>query len=427
MKTLSFTLLLLTTLLPANAQRFEDYFTDNTLRIDYNFAGDKNRQEVSVDELNVMPKWYGKRSRLSELPVEGNGQITVRSHRTGKVIYRNSVSTLFQEWLSYDEAATVKKSFENVFLVPMPKDTVDITVDLRNNRREVMATLTHTVNPKDILIRHIGYNHVTPYATLQTAVNPEKCIHIAYLSEGYREDEMDTFIADAKEATEALFAHEPFKSQRKNFNIVAVKAPSIESGTSEPAKGIWRNTALHSHFDTFYSSRYLTTLKLKDLHNWLAGTPYEHIIVLVNTDIYGGGGILNSYNLSMTHHRMFKPVVVHEFGHSFAGLADEYFYESEQIPMYPHDVEPWEQNITTLKDFGTKWGNLIKKGTPIPTPLSDDKKTRETRVGVFEGAGYSKKGVYRGCQDCRMRINETPEFCPVCRQALSHIINFYVE
>ena len=190
MKTLSFTLLLLTTLLPANAQRFEDYFTDNTLRIDYNFAGDKNRQEVSVDELNVMPKWYGKRSRLSELPIEGNGQITVRSHRTGKVIYRNSFSTLFQEWLSYDEAATVKKSFENVFLVPMPKDTVDITVDLRNNRREVMATLTHTVNPKDILIRHIGYNHVTPYATQQTAVNPEKCIHIAYLSEGYREDEM---------------------------------------------------------------------------------------------------------------------------------------------------------------------------------------------------------------------------------------------
>lgn len=405
------------------AQVFDEYFVDKTLRIDYSFSGSKDKQQISVDQLAVSPKWYGKRQRLAEIPVEGNGQITVRSHRTGETIYRNSFSTLFQEWLSYDEAAHTTKSFENVFLIPMPKDTIDVTIDLRNNRREIMASMTHTIQPNDILIRHIGENDTTPYVTLQQAENQEKCIHVAFIAEGYQQQEMETFLNDARTACDALFAHEPFKSMKERFNIIAVKSPSKESGTSIPSKGIWKNTALKSHFDTFYSNRYLTTLHLKDLHDWLAGTPYEHIIVLVNTDNYGGGGILNSYNLSMTHHKLYRPVVVHEFGHSFAGLGDEYAYEGEQIPMYPHDVEPWEPNLTTLKNFKGKWEDLINKGTPIPTPASSDK----DKVGVYEGAGYSMKGVYRGMQDCRMRTNTNPEFCAVCRQAIIRLIDFYTK
>ena len=262
---------------------------------------------------------------------------------------------------------------------------------------------------------------MTPYETLQQAADTTRCIHIAYLAEGYTEEEMPLFIEDVQVANEALFAHEPFKSLRQRFNIVAVKAESKESGTSEPSKGIWKNTALHSHFDTFYSNRYLTTLHLKDLHDLLAGVPYEHIIVLVNTEEYGGGGILNSYNLSMTHHRMFRPVVVHEFGHSFAGLADEYAYESEQIPMYPHDVEPWEQNITTLVDFSSKWADMVKPGTPIPTSAN------LSGVGAYEGAGYSLRDVYRPTPDCRMRTNENPEFCPVCQRAIIRLIDFYTK
>lgn len=408
----------------AKAQTFDKLFCDSTLRIDYTFAGNVQSQEISVDKLNMSPRWYGKRKRLAELPVEGNGQITVKDHATQEVIYRNSFSTLFQEWLSYDEAKETRKSFENVFLIPMPKQPVDVTVDLRNNRREVMTTFTHTVYPEDILIKHIGFTGVTPYETLLAATDTTRCIHIAFLAEGYTKDEMDTFLDDARIATDALFAHEPFASAKSKFNVVAVKAESKESGTSEPSKGIWKQTALSSHFDTFYSDRYLTTLNLKDMHDQLAGTPYEHIIVLVNTDKYGGGGILNSYNLSMTHHRMFRPVVVHEFGHSFAGLGDEYAYESEAIPMYPHDVEPWERNLTTMHDFHGKWENMIDKKTPVPTPAT---KKYEDKVGVFEGGGYSVNGVYRPMQDCRMRTNENPEFCPVCRKALSDIIDFYTE
>lgn len=426
-----FILLLLTISLNAVAQDFKQYFDDATLRIDYIFSGNAKHQAIAVDELYRLPHWFGKHERLSELPIEGNGQITVRDHRTQKVIYRNSFSTLFQEWLTYDEAKKPSsKSFENVFLVPYPKDSADVTVELRNNRREVTVSMTHLVAPRDILIRHMGERNVTPYETLQQAAAPSRCIHIAYIAEGYTEAEMPVFIKDCRIAMEALFAHEPFKSMRQRFNIIAVKAPSAESGTSEPSKGIWKNTALHSHFDTFYSDRYLTTLHLKDLHNWLAGTPYEHIIVLVNTEKYGGGGILNSYNLSMAHNDYFKPVVVHEFGHSFAGLGDEYAYEKETINMYPTDVEPWEPNLTTLVDFHGKWENLINKKTPIPTPQPADLDKPNARrdkwkIGAYEPAGYAQHGVYRGFPDCRMRTNVHPEFCPVCTQALTRLIQFY--
>ena len=420
-------LMAVTGTLSVYGQDFDKYFTDRTLRIDYIFAGNKKAQQISLANLYSMPRWYGKKERLADVPVEGNGQITVRTHRGDTVIYKNSFSTLFQEWLSYDEAAGAEKAFENVFLVPMPKDTVDITVELRDNRRRITCAYTHTVVPTDILIRRIGERETTPYVMLQQAADTSRCIHIAFVAEGYTADETDTYLADARTAMEAIFAHEPFKSSRERFNIIAVKSESAESGTSEPSKGLWRNTVLGSHFDTFYSNRYLTTLNLSRLHGQLAGTPYEHIIILVNTNEYGGGGILNSYVLSMTHHPMFKPVVVHEFGHSFGGLADEYAYENEPIPMYPHDAEPWEQNITTLKDFHAKWEDMVTPGTPIPTPESSDPQTVNSRIGLFEGAGYSLKGVYRPTQDCRMRTNENPEFCPVCRRALQRLIDFYTK
>ncbi len=407
----------------ATAQVFDDYFEDKTLRIDYIFSGNFSSQAISLDQLNQSPRWYGKRSNFSEVPVEGNGAIIVREHSKENIIYKNSFSTLFQEWQTTDEAKTTIKAFENVFLVPMPKDTVDITVELRNNRREVVASMTHVVNPKDILIRHIG-EHKTPYETMLQAADTTRCINIAFVAEGYTREEMPIYIEDVKKSIDALFCHEPFKSRKEVFNIIAVEPASEESGTSVPRKGIWKRTALGSHFDTFYTERYLTTLHMKRLHDVLAGLPYEHIIVLVNTEVYGGGGILNSYNLSAAHHAKTLPVVVHEFGHSFAGLADEYAYDNEPIPMYPADIEPWEPNITTLKDFHGKWEQMISKKTPVPTPA--DKKYADA-VGVYEGAGYSLNGVYRPMQDCRMRTNENPTFCPVCQKAINNLIDFYVK
>ena len=401
---------LLLTMVSASAQRFEDYFEDRTLRLDYTFAGDVTLHQIYVDELVSMPHWYGRRQRLAELPLKGNGQITMCSKADGEVIYRHSFSTLFQEWLATEEAKHTQKSFENVFLVPFPKDTVIIKVELFDYHDEVINSLTHTVVPQDILIRKAGERLVTPYKTLQQAADTSHCIHVAYVAEGYRQEEMDTFLEDCRIAMEALFAHEPFKEKQDCFNMIAVMSPSEESGTSWPAKGIWKNTALGSHFDTFYSDRYLTTLHLKKLHDILAGTPYEHIIILVNTDHYGGGGIYNSYNLTYAHGDRFRPVVVHEFGHSFGGLGDEYPYGNDD-PMYFPDTEPWEPNLTTKCNFSSKWENLVKEG----------------KAGLIEGGGYLEKGVWRGFENCRMRTNEEPEFCLVCKQALGRLIDFYTK
>ncbi len=404
-----FTLLLLAAV-NTWAQRFDDYFEDRTLRIDYTFSGNHELQQLYVDELVVLPRWYGRRHRLAELPLKGNGQLTVRAKNTGEVIYRHSFSSLFQEWLATDEAKHTQKSFENVFLVPFPKQPVDITIELRDYHERIVASMTHSVDPSDILIRKAGERLVTPYVTLQQAADTTRCIHVAYVAEGYQQHEMDTFLNDCRVAMEALFQHEPFRQMQNRFNMVAVISPSAESGTSEPSKGIWKQTALGSHFDTFYSDRYLTTLHLKRLHDVLAGTPYEHIIILVNTDHYGGGGIYNSYNLTYAHGKHFRPVVVHEFGHSFGGLGDEYPY-GDSDPMYFADTEPWEPNLTTKHDFKGKWEQLVNEG----------------RAGLVEGGGYLSKGVWRGFENCRMRTNEEPEFCLVCKQALIRLINFYTE
>ena len=401
---------LLFSLNTATAQRFEDYFEDRTLRLDYTFSGNSQHQELYVDELTALPRWYGKRERLAEVPLRGNGQLLVRDKRDGRLIYRHSFSTLFQEWLATEESKRVQKSFENVFLMPFPKQPVEITVELRDYHDRVNATMTHSVDPADILIRQSGDRLVTPYVTLQQAADTLRCIHVAYVAEGYQQQEMGTFLEDCKTAMVSLFQHEPFKAMKDRFNMVAVMSPSEESGTSWPAKGIWRNTVLGSHFDTFYSDRYLTTLHLKKLHDVLAGTPYEHIIILVNTDHYGGGGIYNSYNLTYAHGPQFRPVVVHEFGHSFGGLADEYPYGNDD-PMYFADTEPWEPNLTTQHDFNGKWEQLVKEG----------------RAGLVEGGGYLSKGVWRGFDNCRMRTNEEPEFCLVCKEALIRLIDFYTK
>ncbi|MBQ2209729.1 MAG: peptidase M64 [Prevotella sp.] len=388
-----------------HAQTFSQHFCDSTLRLDYIFAGDTARQHIFVDELSMTPRWYGRKHHLDELPLKGNGQLTVTDPQTGDTLYRHSFSTLFQEWLATDEAEHTSRAFENVFLMPYPRHAVDVKVELRDYHDQVMAQLRHQVEPKDILIRH-PLEH-TPYQTLQQAADTTRCIHIAYVAEGYTEEQMPQFLADCQTAIESMFQHEPFTSMRDRFNIVAVLSPSKDTDVSQPGEGIWRNTALASHFDTFYSRRYLTTLHLKRLHDVLSGIPYEHIIILANTSHYGGGGIYNSYNLSYTQGKHFRPVVVHEFGHSFGGLGDEYPY-GDADPMYFSDTEPWEPNLTTHPEQ-PKWQDLIDAG----------------QAGVVEGGGYLSKGVWRAQEDCRMRTNEHPEFCPVCQQALRRLIDFY--
>ena len=407
-----------------HAQEFTAFFEEKSLRMDYLFTGDATTQEISLDKLSSWEGWAGRKHRLGELPLEGNGQVEVSDEATGQIIYRTSFSSLFSEWLSTDEAQTTRRSFEATFLVPYPKQPVKVKVSLLNARHEVMSAMTHRVDPKDILIHAMG-QRITPHKYLLKSGNPDRCVDVAICAEGYTADEMELFYKDAQVACDALFDHEPFKSMKSRFNVVAVASPSLDSGVSVPRLGEWKQTAFGSHFSTFYSDRYLTTLQVKSIHDALAGIDYEHIIILANTDEYGGGGIYNSYTLTTAHHPMFRPVVVHEFGHSFGGLADEYFYDNDVMTdTYPLDIEPWEQNITTQVNFESKWKDMLPKGTPNPTPVNQKEKYP---VGVFEGGGYSAKGIYRPAYNCRMRTNENPEFCPVCQRALRRLIEFYTE
>ncbi|MEL5895236.1 IgA Peptidase M64 [Bacteroides sp. GD17] len=425
MKKYSLFLLCVIASLSLHAQNFTDYFADKTLRVDYIFTGNAAKQEICLDELSSLPSWAGRKQHLSELPLQGNGQITMRDVDSGAIIYKTSFSALFQEWLETDEAKTVTKGFENTFLLPYPLHPAEIEISLLDPRRNVRASMKHVVRPDDILIHRKGTDHVTPHKYLLQSGDTDKCIDIAILAEGYTAQEMETFYKDAVIACESLLSHEPFHSMKNRFNIVAVASPSEDSGVSVPRLDEWKRTAFSSHFSTFYSDRYLTTSRVKSIHDALAGIPYEHIIILANTEEYGGGGIYNSYTLTAAHHPMFRPVVVHEFGHSFGGLADEYFYDNDVMTdTYPLDVEPWEQNISTRINFASKWEDMLVKGTPIPTPVSESEKYP---VGVYEGAGYSAKGIYRPADNCRMRTNQYPTFCPVCQRAIQRIIDFYTE
>lgn len=387
------------------AQDFFTHFADSTLRIDYTLAGNAHEQHLFVDALNRYPGWAGRRQHLDELVLSGNGQLIVRD-TLGTVLYQTSFSSLFQEWICEAEAETISRSFEHCMQIPMPKHPVDVTLQLANNRHETTCAITHRVDPNDILIRHIGEKGLLPHRYLLKAENAEKAIDIAFLAEGYTAAEMEIFYKDAEDAVKALFEHEPFKKYKSRFNILAIGSASEDSGVSVPLNADWKRTAFSSHFSTFYSDRYLTSLHIKDIHNALAGFPYEHIIILANTETYGGGGIYNSYNLTSTLHKYYKQVVVHEFGHSFAGLGDEYQYGTPEgeIGQYPLDIEPWEQNITTKVD-----------------PM------KASRLGNYEGAGYKEKGIWRYQEDCRMRTNAYPDFCPICQEALEKIILFYTE
>lgn len=409
------------------AQDFQSYFTNRTLRTDLIFSGDATTQHVTLRGLHSWEGWSGRRHNLSQVPLRGDGELRLTDVVTGEVIYRTTFSSLFQEWLSMEEAQKVSRAYEFTLLAPMPLRPAQMNVVLYNPAQEVCAELQLTIDPTDILIHNFDSLPTTPYTTIHSGSEQEK-IDVAIVAEGYTAEEMQLFREDAQRSVEALFSHEPFGSMRERFNIVAVESVSADSGVSIPREGVWKDSAVESHFDTFYAARYLTTSAIFTMADLLAGIPYEHIIVLANTDTYGGGGIYNSYTLTTAHHPLFAPVVVHEFGHSFGGLADEYFYDTPDIASNPLTAtkEPWQQNITNLVDLDSKWGDMLPEGTSIPTEPTKEAEDNYL-VGVYEGANYMTKGAFRPAVVCRMRNNTATQFCPVCQRALERMIRFYTE
>lgn len=408
--------------LPLNGQiNFSDYFTDKTLRFDFMLAGNSNTTEVYPAGIKEEPYWGGSLVNLTDIFNYGNFKYEVYDLASGTMIYSKGFCTLFQEWQTTAEANSMNRSFYEVATFPFPKEKVKFVLSIRG-RNGLFTQLYETIiDPNDYFIRREVPASVK-WSKLVGTADPHKSLDIAVIAEGYTEEEMDKFRSDVKKMSEYFFSTPPFDKYRDKINFYAIEAVSAESGTDVPGEHIYVNTALNTSYYTFDVDRYLTTQDIKTVNDYAAVVPHDQILVLINSSRYGGGGVYNYYTASTIDHRLSPQVIIHEFGHGYAGLGDEYYSgEVAYDEFYPLDVEPWEPNLTTMVDFKAKWEELIPEGVPVPTP--NDAKYRNV-TGLFEGGGYSPKKIYRPALDCRMKTNEARGFCEVCRNAVEEMLRF---
>ena len=410
-------------ILPMNAQvNFDDYFTPKTMRLDYYHAGDAKSEHFFVDEVIEEPYWAGNKNYLVDERTMGNHIFKVLDKASGKVIYSRGYSTLFNEWQATPEAKTTSKAMPEGVTFPYPKNDVIVEFYTRENSTgKYHKKFAYEIDVDSYFVRKAKPNLNT--IDVHYTGNPAKRVDIVLISEGYTEAEKQKFVDACKIFAEGFFSYYPYSVNKDKFNIRAVWAPSAESGISIPGEYLWRNTALKTHYYTFDSERYQMIEDYQSILDVAANVPYEMIYILTNSQKYGGGGIYNSYTLTTAHHRDFRPVVVHEFGHSFAGLGDEYFYDNADDNDNMHSLkhEPWEPNITTMVDFNSKWADMIAEGIEIPTAVTPER-TANYVVGAYEGGGYLSKGIYRPTDVCRMRNNTAERFCPVCERAIERVI-----
>lgn len=297
-------------------------------------------------------------------------------------------------------------------------------IQARNKNLEFETVFSKYINPKDKFISSENPPKYNWYYIQKKGDYKEK-VDVVIIPDGYTKEEMKKFRDDAKRFSGYLFNSSPFKENKDKFNVCAIEAVSEESGTDYPGENIWKNTIVGSTFYTFNLERYLTISDIKALRDIASIVPYDHIIVLVNTKTYGGGGIYNFFSVVSSDNIFSEYVNVHEFGHAFAGLSDEYYDSDVTVEnYYSLEKEPWEPNLTSLVNFSKKWKDLVSKDVPIPTPVNEK---YFGKVGAFEGAGYSAKGLYRPAYDCTMKSVSVNNFCPVCKRAIQEMIDYYTK
>lgn len=403
---------------------YNKYFKNSSLRVDFLLAGNANTAKVFLQQLKHEKFWAGSKTNLIDSSNKGTYRFRVIDEKSDSLLFLKGFSTLFQEWQTTAEAKKTEKTFYQAAIFPFPKNKIILEIDARQWDGSFKTIFSTPIDPKNYFI----LNEIpTPFETEEIVKNgePNICVDIAILAEGYTESEMVKFVSDAKRMSSYLFSEEPFKSEKNKFNITAVLTPSLESGSDVPGEFTYKNTRFNSTFYTFDLPRYLTTSDMKNIYDAAAVTPYDFIYILVNTDRYGGGGFYNFVTVCSADNELTKEVFVHEFGHGFAGLGDEYYTSAVAYEnFYNLEVEPWEPNLTTLVDFDSKWKNMLADSVPIPTPR---KIKYKSTVGVYEGGGYMSKGIYSPFIDCRMKSNEAKEFCPVCKKAIKEVIQFYTE
>ena len=196
----------------AGAQAFDEHFVDSTLRLDYVLAGNNHEQQAYFCKASKMSRWAGRKNRLAEMPLKGNGQLILSDHATGRQLYVHTFSTLFQEWQATEEATRVNRAFNVSFNVPLPKHLVDVNITLTDFHGKVVGQLQHTVNPADILIRQVKEPQL-PFRYVwkgqaQSDGEPDitRCIDLAIVAEGYTDSQMEKFYTDCQRVVDAGIA-----------------------------------------------------------------------------------------------------------------------------------------------------------------------------------------------------------------------------
>jgi IgA Peptidase M64/Peptidase M64 N-terminus len=442
-----------------------------TLRVDYYHTGNSHEEWFSLDRVVLEPlEWPGNLNKSIDESQMGNYLFEVRERGGGKLLYSRAFNSVFGEWKETDEALHGNRTFSESLRFPTPDAQVEVVLkeradDVNAAWKEVWKTV---VDPKDKFVDRSRPPSPGALMEVQKMGDPATKVDLLVLGDGYTAAERSKFEKDARRFVETLFATSPFREHQKDFNVWGLCPAAEESGVSRPSTGIYRRSPVGASYDTFGSERYVLTTENRTLRDVASFAPYEFIEILVNGQTYGGGGIFNQYATVAIDNMWAGYVGVHEFGHQFAALADEY-YTSDVAYLSPDKkTEPWEPNVTALLDpADLKWKDLVAAGTPIPTPWKKDeferfeqeiqrqrrelraagkpevemeelfRKEREKedamlrlekytgKVGAFEGANYEAKGYFRPEVDCIM-FTRSRTFCALCRRAIERVIGMYV-
>ncbi|NOY06063.1 MAG: peptidase M64 [Chlorobi bacterium] len=464
-------LLLLITIANTSAQElYTRFFTENTMRVDVYHTGTKGEELITLDEVYREGPWPGSRINLIDTLNLGEYLFIVYDAKTNIQIYSRGYSTIFNEWQTTDDALQGKyHAISETVRFPFPRRAVKLEILRRDKRMVFRHVFDCIIDPNDPTRVNVEKRAADfPVVPIMENGPPREKVDILILGDGYTQEDMEKFREDARHFSAILFDTEPFKDRKEDFNVWTIEVASRESGIDIPDKNIWKNTALGCTYNTFGSARYVLTEKNKELRDIAGAAPYDFITILVNDNRYGGGGIFNLYTTTYTkvdqrgQEWQMDYVYVHEFGHSFGGLGDEYYSSSTGYnDFYQKGIEPWEPNITALLDpDNIKWKSLLTPGIEIPTKwgkaqydslenerrkldrLAEDYyEKREPlleaarkilnnpdlagKVGAFEGAGYSSTGLYRPSLDCRMFSLSLKPFDPVCTASIIRMIDFY--